>query len=1348
MIRVRVVLLGIFYLLLGIELAAQQAKFSFFNTTDGLEGNFTLHVVQDQQGFIWLINQYALHRYDGRTFIKYPTPPLDSLGNAIPIRGLFPYQDSLILVQSDYQLSYFNPQQDTWTPIDIPGASPHQFRWTVIFRMGPGDYALNSMDENNLNKPQIWRLKNGILSKVHVPPQWTPAVGKYSWLVDADNTYYLINDDTLRAFTPTFEFKFEIPLKDDPTQNHHNQEMRINPLGGILMSFEGKIFLLKKNTSALTPHPLNRFLDQNEETVEDFLPDENGDIWACGGEKLLYFYQARTDTLFHYEADLQKLLEVSTTLKSISKDNTQTLWMGTSLGLLNMVPQQKLFENYLHDPRELCMGYCSIRGIAEDDAGYLYANCYGSIFQFDSREKRDFRAIFPEETPFDLLYHKGSIFTNSGNRLDPQSRKVTQIKGSTPNHSDSGLLTHDAQGRLWRSYGSQIFCLTEDKTAPMWMPIDSLPYDGYQGIEAMELGQHSGKIWIGLNGKLIVLDTETHAFSFYPQELPSQHIKRILAIYEDQAGILWLGTDKGFLKVDPQSSQALLFTSNNGLPDDFVCGILPEGDSCLWLSTNNGLSRFQKKEKSFINFFEEDGLTFNEFNRVSYYQAKDGRMYFGGLEGINAFYPDEVMGTLRQLNEQAKLLLSSFERTDERENLLIKSYHFPPGKEIQLHHWDRSFAFEYALTDYTNPQETHYSFLMEGYEDNWSSPSKFNFTRYSSLPSGSYTFRVKARDSKGRWHPQELAIRVIMHPPWWETTLAYFIYAVLFLCLAFGVFWFLRRRLLLQNQLQLKQQEAARLKELDSFKSKLYTNLTHEFRTPLTVILGMTKQLAGGSWQTAEKRAEGLGLIQRNGESLLQLINQLLDLSKLENKSFILHLQQADIIPYLRYLTESFQSFAESKKIDLRFQSEEDCLIMDFDPEQVKHIVVNLISNAVKFTPESGKISLQCAVGSVQSKNPNLPTANSLLLSVSDTGIGIPPQNLPYVFDRFYQVDGSQTRKGEGTGIGLAHTRELVRLMGGTISVESEVGKGSIFTISLPIQKDPALANSSTSIQVKEMADLTIAPFARPDSIPAEKHISNGDLPLLLIVEDNHDIVAYLKSFLQDHYQLVVAFNGAEGIKKALESIPDLIISDVMMPEKDGFELCETLKLDERTSHIPLILLTAKADAASRIAGIKRGADVYLAKPFDSEELLVHLASLLARQKRLAAYFSQNLYISENVSEEEANAIQIEHAFMQKVNGIIEANYRDENFALPQLCEALAMSRSQLFRKMKALIDESPSPYLKSYRLRKAKELLAAGDITVSEAAWQVGFRELAHFSKSFQAEFGLSPSEVGEVQP
>ncbi|MFK7932158.1 MAG: ATP-binding protein [Saprospiraceae bacterium] len=542
----------------------------------------------------------------------------------------------------------------------------------------------------------------------------------------------------------------------------------------------------------------------------------------------------------------------------------------------------------------------------------------------------------------------------------------------------------------------------------------------------------------------------------------------------------------------------------------------------------------------------------------------------------------------------------------------------------------------------------------------------------------------------------------------------------------------MQKRLELGLELEMKQQEAQRLKELDSFKTRLYTNLTHEFRTPLTVILGMVEQM-----QAAPKKyfAEGTQLIERNGRNLLRLINQLLDLSKLQNNAFQLQLQQGDIITYLRYLVESFQTFANSHNLSLQFTSTLEQQYMDYDPDQLQQILTNLISNAVKFTPSGGHIQVKA-----------FKEEDKLILKLTDTGAGIAEKDIPHIFDRFYQADNSATRQNEGTGLGLAHTQELVKLMDGTISVQSQIQQGTTFQIILPIRQNSSLeTRQQNDILIKENRPLTTKQI-----VPTASNINsttNGERQQLLIIEDNHDVVSYLKACLADQYQLEIAYNGAIGIKKALEHIPDLIVSDIMMPEKDGFEVCDTLKNDERTSHIPIILLTAKADVPSKIKGLQRGADAYLSKPFNKEELLVRVEKMIERQHRLTAYFqnkvgTKNSFSIATDNEPIEEPVVVENIFLQKIIKILEENYQDEQFWLSELCQAIGMSRSQFYRKMKAIIGQSPSQFIRTFRLKKAKILLEDSKLNINEISWKTGFSSNSHFSKLFKEEFGVSPRE------
>lgn len=515
-----------------------------------------------------------------------------------------------------------------------------------------------------------------------------------------------------------------------------------------------------------------------------------------------------------------------------------------------------------------------------------------------------------------------------------------------------------------------------------------------------------------------------------------------------------------------------------------------------------------------------------------------------------------------------------------------------------------------------------------------------------------------------------------------------------------------------------------KLKELDRMKSRFFTNISHELRTPLTVISGMVDQLKKDPEAWLDK---SVSMIKRNSENLLNLVNQILDLRKLETGQLELHFIQDNIILYLSYILESFHSLADQKNIKLLFESEQSELVMDYDPAKILRIVTNLLSNAIKFTPRGGTIWLKAGRRS-----------NDLLIQVKDTGIGIPEDQLSSIFDRFYQVDTAHSRKGEGTGIGLAIVKEFVQLMEGEIWVESELNKGTTFNFALPIRQTSELKATEDKEAVVQKVKGMITKSADVEENHGPENLKE-ELPTLLIIEDNPDVRQYLMACLKGKYHLKVAEDGLQGEKIAISDIPDLIISDVMMPGKDGFELCESLKTDQRTSHIPFILLTAKADDESRLSGLKRGADAYLSKPFNEEELEIRIEKLLDNRRML-----QQRYGSlENLSPTNDIAVQQEDEFIVSLRQAVLDNIDDENYGIPEICRDMALSRSQLHRKLKALTDKSTSHFIRSIRLQKAKELLQTTDLNVSEVAYEVGFRNPRYFSTTFSEEFGVSPNEI-----
>jgi len=536
----------------------------------------------------------------------------------------------------------------------------------------------------------------------------------------------------------------------------------------------------------------------------------------------------------------------------------------------------------------------------------------------------------------------------------------------------------------------------------------------------------------------------------------------------------------------------------------------------------------------------------------------------------------------------------------------------------------------------------------------------------------------------------------------------------------------------IRQQRKIEEIETLHLREIHEFKDRFFTNMTHEFRTPLTIIDGMTDLIDA---KPEEWTGTGLKKIKTNSRILLRLVNQMLNLAKVEAGSVSVNLVRRDVNKYLAYLVEQFQSEAARKKINLRFLSAEIILELDFDPEKLMHIITNLVSNALKYTPEGGLIEVSTEV---------VDNGGMYSIRIRDTGIGIEKEHLDRLFDRFYKVD-HQLSAG-GTGIGLALTKEIVQLLNGSISVTSAPGEGSAFTVILPVTRNAPLSDTPESTDLVKVTDdqyENVSPAEEPlypgqyhkDLLPVDK-VTLSKLPLLLIVEDNPDVVLYLQAVLKYEYRTEVAENGQTGVQKALELIPDIILSDVMMPVMDGIELLEKVKNDIGTSHIPVVMLTAKADIDSRLEGLERGADAYLAKPVDERELHIQLKNLVELRKRLHERYAS----LEKFPETSDASIKKEDEFMIKVRQVLETNLQDDEFGIIKLCNILGVSHAQLYRKFKSVSNKTIADYFKTLRLHRAKELLSTTDLNVTEITFSVGFKSLAYFSREFTREFGTNP--------
>lgn len=939
------------------------------------------------------------------------------------------------------------------------------------------------------------------------------------------------------------------------------------------------------------------------------------------------------------------------------------------------------------------------------------------------------------------------LATNSGLYLYNYKRNTTKHyltdisqNGQTDNRIFK--LYRDKPGNLWclTPYSLSFFDTKLKKFTHYF--IDNKPVNGYSEPTYGDIYQDpSGNFWIGTGDGLLYFNTTTKYYSRYitnPSDANSLSFNAVRTVLPDPKNPekhLWIATAGGGLnRLDLQTMKFTHFTEKDGLPNNVVYGILPDSNGNLWMSTNKGISMFNPSSRTFTNYDVNAGLQSNEFNSGAFYKDQDGLLYFGGIDGFNAFYPDKIQGD----NYVPQLAFTGFNIFNRPVSPNDKNsplqYSISETKKIVLPYSDNIISFQVAALDYSDPDRKEYAYRLEPVSKNWVQMGNSRLITFSDLAPGNYTLHVKAGNKNGLWNEKGISLNLVIRPPWWRTWWAYLLYS----CIIIGVLYFVRkdelRRVNLRNSLQVEHLEAEKLKELDHLKSRFFANISHEFRTPLTLILGPLEDLLKTG--NAEQFKKILPEVHRNSKRLLQLINQLLDLSKLDAKKYRINTTREDIIPFVKQIAGSFESLATKKNIDFRVDVDPD--LRDqlangetkfyFDEDMIEKILNNLLSNAFKFTGDNGNITV--GLKSTEGRN------GFLELSVKDSGIGIPPEKLSHIFDRFFQADNSDEKSYEGSGVGLALLKELVELLDGKVEAVSEVDKGASFFCYLPFNRKIVTTKASYSDQNPSSEATNFLPEAEPE--PLNQSPRDDNKSLILIVEDHTDVRKYIRGKLEDSYSVIEAGNGAEGLKLAQKEIPDLVISDIMMPEMDGFQLCNKLKTDNLTSHIPVILLTARAEDTDRMTGLDTGADAYLIKPFNSQELSIRVKKLIELRKKLRAKFSDKLIIK----PADITVTNLDQEFMKKLMFSVESHISDAKFSVTQLGAEMNMSVSQLNRKLKALIDQSPQKFIRSIRMQRALELLKNGSGNVSEISWEVGFEDPSYFSRVFKSHFGCQPSE------
>ena len=1040
-----------------------------------------------------------------------------------------------------------------------------------------------------------------------------------------------------------------------------------------------------------------------------------------------------TSNVISYQADPANPFSLSDNqINSIFLDDCENIWIGTQNGGLNHASLTvKPFSYYKVKKDSKGLSENVVRAVCIDKKGRLWLGSENqglTIIEHSStgdkytyiRDKSlnslEIRSLYCDKQGFVWIgSRKGLVYYNPNtNRFKSCTSVICDPYVYALMEDHEGVLwVGTFKGLAWYDKGNDRFeCLDPAKTTGGGY-IRAIHEDSHQNLWiATEDGGLTKLIRTSFNGS-----TKFKRVRYVHREGFENSLinNRTYSLTEDKYGMIWVATNSGLSRLNPKNNTFKHFSVKNGLTDDLTMAVIFDGKESVWVSHKKGLTKINTRNFEIHNFNVMDGLQGNEFSQSTCYLNKaNGEVFFGGINGLNSFFPDSIKINPHKppvVFTQLSVMNQVVKPGSKLNNRVILEKSLLCSNKITLSWWDKTFRIEFAALDFANPLGNKYKYKLEGYDKDWiSTDASMRTASYSNLPSGNYELKVYAANSDGVWCDAPATLRIEVLPPWWFTWWAIMFYVAI-ACL---LLWFIYKYIV--SQLEFRRNE-----EIHQAKLQFFTEVSHEFRTPLTLIVDPLEKLMTEN-PDKNTRKEYYTLMQRNARQLLLLINQLLDFRKLESGHLTLNLQEQDIVAFVRTTAATFETLAARQQIHLSIDSAVSQLNVLFDADKLTMILNNLLSNAFKFTPEQGEIKVR-----IETEN----TDNSgVLIKVSDTGAGIAADEKEKIFHIFYQSPGSG-KQSVGSGVGLALTKELVQLHGGKVTVESETGKGSCFTVFLPAAKKVGMdVLSPLSEIVNTVTDTAIVDLVKPER--------NGkELPMLLIVDDNADIRNYIESGLKKKYAVIMASDGAKGFQQAVELLPDIIISDIMMPGTDGIELCKMLKTDERTSHIPVILLTARQSDESKVEGYETGADAYITKPFSSKVLASCIANLLEQRLRLRQLFSKGLpnelrRIAVNKTDE---------AFLNKVVAMIHENIEKPDFDSDMLASLLNLSRWQLAKKIKALTDTTIIDFITTVRMNKAMEYLVNNSYSISEIAYKVGYSLPTNFTRAFSKQFGVTPS-------
>lgn len=1348
----------------GIAIAVPaQYSGSFIRISEELVNNEVTSVIQDKNGFIWLGTRGGLQRFDGYR--------MNLLKNDFG-KGNNLLSQSIEVLQN-------GRQHNIWIGTKSGGLSSYHLKTGKVT-----NYENHAAPKDGFNADYILSILDADEEKLLIGT-WkgfqylNKKTGLFTIINTIWKTFDIQSDGNSGYWLATSQGLKHINSKLETDYSNDFGKPGINITAIVKDSKRNCLWLgtwdngLIRYDTDTKKHAIYRHQEKEAGSLSSnntyrLLLDSKGTVWVGTWGGGLNRFNTETDIFEKIDLNIPGLYtNDNQIILTMMEDPSGLLWIGTDgAGVFKYDLNQKKFTNIGYDKKgNGLQASTHVLSVFTDKFNKLWLGTKGGGIHY-SKDWKQFQTLnfsqkpvtYPGTTIYECRSFMESegylwIATNKGlirienNRTQPgkhelfipDPKKKSAISGRKIN-----ALVKDAGGKIWvgtQENGLSCIVSFDDDQQPVFK--NYLPDFGNKNALQNErvsslLIDSRKRLWIGTYKGLHLYHPETDRFQAFLQTgEPYKSISNntILCLAEDEQGNIWAGTQSGLNKITAVKGDQLdvkTYTVKDGIPNDYIHAVQPDRRGFVWATTNKGIIRINVSNQSFALFDKRDGVRSVVFSENASFTDGKGRLFFGGLEGLTYFNPDSI-----QINRFTPPIYFTtltinnrpyeFGKIESDSTILNKPFYETQG--ITLTHEENIFSIEFAALDYHAPDKNEYMYMLEGFNKDWVYAGSSRLVSFTNLKAGTYYLKVKASNSDKIWNQQFRQLTITILPPPWKTWWAYSIYMVIFLLLLWATRYLGLRQAALKNQLMLSRIERQQEKKLSDYKEQLFTNISHEFRTPLTLILGPLEDLLQRKKMEALVE-KNLKLIQKQSKRMLRMVNQLLDFQKAEAGSIRLLSQPGEIVSFCRDVFSLFADEAKRKNIIYSFESDEKYISFSFDHNKLEIVVFNILSNAFKFTPDNEKITLRV-------KRVHQHTCQ---IVVQDTGMGIPLNEQQDIFNRFYRGKKEDATNISGTGIGLSFVKELVGLHNGTITVESNGVKGSCFTVTLPDHtgtETSIIPTGSLGENYKNRfseTPLNLIPMQEEN----EQLTSETELPIILIVEDESDMLEYIYEIISPSFNVITATNGAEGLQKALEVIPDLVVSDVMMPEMNGIELCKNLKSDKGTSHIPIILLTALSDMAHHVEGIREGADVYLPKPFNSQLLLVHIHNLINSRNLLKELYAKKIFLGSSNFEIKS----FEEEFLFKLVKLVEDNISNSQFNNDELANLMFMSRSTFYRKLKAVTGMSGNEFIRTTRLNYAAKLLTSGKYSVTEVAFEAGFNDIKYFRKRFQDQFGVTPSE------